>query len=112
MFELPTDKTRVLITYRIEPGCLGPDGDQHVDAFCEFVQPYLSVLYPRSCTWNVVPRHDKALDEIEYSLIGRKLTKAQSLKFFESMNSDLPRIEQQAQTVLVESIEVYLGRAA
>ena len=35
--ELDNNK-KLLVTYRVEGGCLGPVGHTHIDKFCEYAQ--------------------------------------------------------------------------
>ena len=34
---LPQDK-KLTVIFRLEPGCLGPDGEDHVEEFCKFAE--------------------------------------------------------------------------
>ncbi|MFT6898769.1 MAG: hypothetical protein ACJA13_003196, partial [Paraglaciecola sp.] len=29
---------KLTVTFRVEPGCLGPDGISHIEAFCKFAK--------------------------------------------------------------------------
>lgn len=69
---LPLDESkRLAITYRVEAGCLGPDGLNYISDFCKFSQSKLQTIDPGYIAWNIIHRADKTLPEIEYSLIGK-----------------------------------------
>ena len=39
--------TRLTIQIRIEPGCLGPDGKQHIDTFCTAASRVFAAIEPK-----------------------------------------------------------------
>ena len=60
-----TNKAVVEVIYRLEPGCLGPDGAQYITEFCQFAQPLVSshALLMASIQW----MHRAAPDEFAHS---------------------------------------------
>ncbi len=37
------DEKKLLVTYRVESGCLGPEGECYVSSFCEFAQRKIQI---------------------------------------------------------------------
>ena len=59
-----SEEKKLHIIFRVEPGCLGPQGDTHVEKFCEFAQQEFNTIDPELIHWDIIPRFDKSLDEI------------------------------------------------
>lgn len=77
---LPEDK-KLSVTYRVEPGCLGPDGKNYVNAFCDFAQKTIQSMEADHITWHIIPRNDKSLPEMQYSILGKNMNDAQAKKY-------------------------------
>ncbi len=67
---LPKEK-KLTVTYRVEPGCLGPKGADHIEKFCLFAQKQVESIDADFVHWEIVPRYDKSLPEMQYQ-IGKK----------------------------------------
>ncbi|MDX7763734.1 hypothetical protein SJS80_17705 [Aeromonas caviae] len=99
--------TRLTIQIRLEPGCLGPDGKQHIDTFCAAANRILAAIEPRRVHWVLLPRHDKQLPEQEFLIEGRKLSEAQASLLLQRLGLALDPLLEQSDAVLSQLIERY-----
>ncbi|MFT6125489.1 MAG: hypothetical protein ACJAV0_001636 [Shewanella sp.] len=106
--EINTKKLVVLC--RLEPGCLGPDGAEHINTFCQVAERALVNLNADVCHWFLAPRLDKSLIEIQYSLAGKVLSRDKAVKFISSFDQDLDDIEERFEDKLTQLINQYIAR--
>lgn len=102
-FSLPEGK-KLLVTYRVEPGCLGPTGASKIVPFCEYAQANIQSLDAAYITWNIVPRSDKALPEMQYSVFGKRMTHTQAEKYLAVFGKELDEFEGH----LVEKLALFI----
>ncbi len=105
---LPQEK-KLTVLFRIERGSLGPDGDKHMDDFCLFAQKELDSLDADYMHWEIIPRHDKSLPEMEYRINNKKLSHDKAAKYLELFGQDLDRFELDLARSLSTLIGRYLG---
>lgn len=74
------DEKKLTVVSRIEPGCLGPEGDNLVDDFCQFAQKGLASLDSDFVHWELSPRVDKSLPEMQYHLQQKRITHDQAIQ--------------------------------
>lgn len=85
---LPLDPNKKLaITYRVEAGCLGPDGLNYIADFCTFAQSKLQTIHSDYTVWNIVHRADKTLPEIEYSLVNKIIDEKKADKYLSAFGN-------------------------
>ncbi|MCP4296049.1 MAG: hypothetical protein GY786_10610 [Proteobacteria bacterium] len=107
---LPVPEGKKLsVTFRVEPGCLGPDGVNKVTDFCWFVQNDMQSLDADYVAWNIVPRGDKNLPEMEYSIVGKKMTHSQAEKYLACFDENLDKLESSFIKKLTVLIHNYMG---
>lgn len=99
---------KLTLLYRVEPGCLGPQGKQHIDAFCQFAQQQLHA--PDFAIYQFVPRHDKRLPEISYFIAQKRLDTKHVTRYLQHFNQQLTEFENQLEEALAEAIEAYFQR--
>ena len=87
------DSEKLFVTYRVEPGCLGPEGADHISKFCDFAQLELRTLDSDYVVWNIVPRIDKELPEMEYSIVGKRMIFSQAEKYLALFDKSLDKFE-------------------
>lgn len=104
------DHQKLTVTYRIEPGCLGPQGSEHVDDFCRFAQERVIDLDADFIHWNITPRNDKKLTEMEYSISAKKLTHDKADQYLQLFGKSLDEFEYHIQGECVDLINKYFGR--
>lgn len=95
MLDVLTENQKLQITYRIEPGTLGANGKDFIEAFCPFVLGQSKDFYPQVIRLNVVPRYDKSLPEKEFSVMNKLISDSQAEKYLQAFELDLEDIEDQ-----------------
>lgn len=106
---LPEDK-KLVVTYRVEPGCLGPTGDTKIVGFCEFAQQEIAGLDADYVNWNIIPRSNKALPEMEYQVVGKRINHGQAAKYLSMVGKDLDEFEMHLSDKLADFIDRYMAR--
>lgn len=101
---------KLTVTFRVEPGCLGPDGVEHIEAFCKFAKQQVANLDNEFIRWVIVPRFDKTLPETEYKTNNKRLDHAKAEKYLKVFDKDLEQFEEHLQDKLALLIDHYLGR--
>lgn len=96
--------------FRIEPGCLGPEGISHADKFCVMAATELRAASPHFIKWQVEPRHNKQLPEMDFAINGRALNRELAARYFEHFDKDLEQFELDIFDHLPELIDHYFGR--
>ena len=89
---LSNDK-KLSVTYRVEPGCLGPDGMDYVKGFCQFAQQKAGSIDLAYALFEFVPRYDKSLPELQYQVVGKAISSLQATKFLAVFGSTLDEFE-------------------
>ncbi|WP_340680045.1 hypothetical protein [Paraglaciecola sp.] len=110
-YELPLPLYKKLtVTFRVEPGCLGPDGIEHIESFCKFAKKEVVNLDSDFVRWVITPRFDKSLLETEYKTNNKRLDYDKAQKYLKVFDKELDEFEEHLQDRLAELIEHYLGR--
>ena len=108
---LPLQEDKKLsVTYRVESGCLGPEGEKHIDDFCRFAQSKLQEQDSDYIIWNIVPREDKALPEMQYNVVGKKMNDSQTEKYLALFDKNLNQFECHLSDNLTLIINEFMGR--
>jgi len=89
---LQEDK-KLSVTYRIEAGCLGPEGLNHITDFCKFAQTEFQTLNLEYIAWTIVHREDKTLPEVEYQVFGKMINDTQAEKYLMVFGLSLDEFE-------------------
>ncbi len=105
-----TPEKKLNVLYRVEPGCLGPDGIQQIEDFCRFAEIEVKTVDSELIHWEIVPRYDKKLDEMTYRVMGKKLSYQQAEKYLTIFDKSLDNFEEHLHEKLAELIEKFLGR--
>lgn len=110
-YELPLPLYKKLtVTFRVEPGCLGPDGADHIEGFCKHAKKAVANLDSDFIRWVITPRYDKSLPETEYRTNGKKLDHSKASAYLNVFSKDLDEFEEHLEEKLSELIDDYLGR--
>ncbi len=104
-----SDDNKLSVTYRVESGCLGPDGTDHVGKFCEFAQKSIQPLDSDYIAWNIVPRNDKQLPEMQYSAVGKNMSHSQADKYLGVFGKSLDEFELHLSEKLAALINEYMN---
>jgi len=105
---LPKDK-KLMVVFRVEPGCLGPEGEDHIDKFCSTAQKEVEPIDSDFVHWELVPRHDKSLPEMQYQINHRDLTHDKAARYLQVFNKNLDEFEGHFHEKLASLIDEYLG---
>ena len=101
---------KMTIICRVEPGCLGPDGADHVEEFCKLGQKEFDAIDPDIFDWEIIPRFDKTRPELQYKLRDRNLNKRQSGLYLKALGKDPDGFEEALFKQLSLSVNHYFGR--
>lgn len=96
------------VMLRVEPGCLGPEGKDYVEEFCRFAQEKNETV-DEFVRWEIIPRHDKNLPEIQYKVANKNLSHEQATKYLEVFERDIDEFESELQDRLATFIDQFLG---
>jgi len=105
---LPQDK-KLTVLFRVEAGALGPEGVKHVEPFCVFAEKELVSLDSDYICWEIVPRHDKSLPEMEFKINGKKLSHDQAAKYLELFDQDLDDFELHLASNISNLVNGFMG---
>jgi hypothetical protein len=101
---------KLVILCRLEPGCLGPDGIEHIETFCVMAQKALVTHESDICHWLLEPRFNKSLEEFQYGLKGKLLTKEQAKKYLLLAHREWGNFEEKFEDKLTQLINLYIAR--
>ncbi|HED33284.1 MAG TPA: hypothetical protein ENJ08_03580 [Gammaproteobacteria bacterium] len=110
-----TANKKLKVIFRIEPGCLGPDGKSLIDNFCHFAQPHIDLPCTSKLTsWTdliscqLTPRHDKSLPELQYIIDTKTLSREKATRYCAMLNKCLDDFEDALNEKLSDLIDTYL----
>jgi len=84
---------KLTVLFRVEPDCLGPDGERHVQGFCDFAQKEVESIDSDFVDWCVTPMFDKLQPEIEYKIGSKKLTNDKVARYLEMFDKNQSEFE-------------------
>lgn len=105
-----THDKKLTIIFRVESGCLGPTGSEHVDAFCEYAQKEVESTNSNFIHWRIIPRKNKSEQEMEYKINNKKLSDVQTKKYMTLFDIDFDKFDHEFHDKITLLIEQYLGR--
>lgn len=101
---------KLVVEFRVEPGCLGPQGHEHVEGFCRFAQRELAAVDAGFIHWELTARHDKSLPEIQYKINNKSMTRDKAAKYLAVFEKSLDEFENDLEDKIINLVEQYLGR--
>lgn len=104
---LPKEK-KLTVVIRLEAGCLGPDGEDHVEEFCHYAQKEVESIDSDFVHWEIMPRPDKDDAETEYRISNKNLSHDKAAKYLELFNRNLDEFEEHVHDKLIMLIEGYM----
>ncbi len=104
-----SDEKKLTVIYRVEPGCLGPDGENLIGEFCSFAQAQIKQLDTDFIHWHLVPRNDKALPEMQYKINNKTLSHNKAVKYLAAFDRQLDDFEDHLNEKLADLIELHLA---
>ena len=102
------NEQQLLVECRVEGGCLGPEGASHVDDFCYFAESEFRNFHPDKLRWKFLQRQNSQQAEVEYKLIGKKLSPQQASKYLNILGIDMSEFESEIDDRLIVLIERYM----
>lgn len=104
------DEKKLTVIFRIEPGCLGPEGENHIEEFCRFAQKEVEVIDADFVCWVLTPRSDKTLPEMQYQVNSKILSHDQAGRYLEVFNKSLDQFEEHLHESVTYLIDQYMGQ--
>jgi len=104
--DIPGDN-KLTVIILIEPGCLGPNGAQLVNAFCGCAQTFFTTLSSSYIEWKIAAQIDKTQPEISYIVNDKKLTQLQAKKYLQILTLQIDKFEDQLNDRIAFMIEQY-----
>jgi len=102
------DDKKIRLMYRVEPGCLGPQGADHIEDFCRYANKHIKSPYYAQFLF--LPRFDKQKDERQYSVKNRNLSRVQAKVYLNHFDIDIDTFEEQLDELLTKAIDLYFKR--
>jgi len=99
---------KLTVFYKMEPGCLGPDGISLIEDYCSFAQRNIEQFDYSFVNWVIEPRYDKSLPEIQYKINGRELLPDMVERYLAVFDRNLDEFEDSFNEKLTELIEHFL----
>ncbi|MBV1790186.1 hypothetical protein KQ940_19185 [Marinobacterium sp. D7] len=106
------DNKKLCVIYRLEPGCLGPNGVDHIKDFCAFADKALRSFYSAFVIWQVQSRDDKSLPEMEYRVNNRTLPRDKADRYLALMGKNIDEFEEYLHDDISHMIEDYFSGTA
>lgn len=100
---------KLQVICRLEPGCLGPEGASKIDEFCQFILDDMNALNTGYISLSVVPRNDKSLPEMQFNVVGKKMTREQAGKYLQTFDKNLDDFEGELEGKLELLIDKFMG---
>ena len=101
---------KLLVMYRIEPGCLGPQGTDYVEEFCVFAKKRLKDKHGHCLRWTIKPRYDKTLPELEFQIKNGVVSRDNAAKYMDSFNIDIDAFEEELEESLADLVDAFFER--
>ena len=107
--KISSDK-QLRVIARVEPGSLGPEGISHVEQFCRYANKNMSTSMQHYSRWQIIPRYDKSLPEMEYFVADKKLNTIQVEKYLAFFETNSETFEEEFYCKLTTLIEKFLSQ--
>jgi len=105
---LPQEQ-KLTVICRVEPGCLGPEGKNHISEFCSTAQKQVESIDSDFVHWVLVPRCDKSLAEMQYKTNNKNLSRDKAARYLEKFKKNLDEFEEHLHVKLAHLVDEYLG---
>lgn len=102
---------KLQVIFRLEAGCLGPNGADLINDFCHYAQLKIGELDADFIIWKLIPRDDKSLPEMQYKLNSKILPADKTQRFLAIFNRDLHSFEDKVHNLVADLIDDYLNQA-
>ncbi|MBR9885677.1 MAG: hypothetical protein GYB21_19370 [Oceanospirillales bacterium] len=106
------DEKKLCVIYRLEPGCLGPNGHDHIKDFCVFADKALRSFDSAFVIWKVQSRDDKSLPEMEYTINNKRLSRDKADRYLALMGKNIDDFEAYIHEDISHMIEDFFSGTA
>ena len=103
-----SDDKKIQLLYRVEPGCLGPQGMEYIEGFCNYANQQISSPY--YALYQFTARLDKSKAERQYSINGRLLSQQHAQVYLARFDTCIDEFEEQLDELLTQAIDRFLER--
>lgn len=103
---LPKEK-KLHVLFRVEPGCMGPAGIDHIQEFISFAQADLESLDADFVHWEIVARMNKKLPEMQYKVGNKNLTHHHAEKYLALFGKSLDEFEEHLHDRIAELVDEF-----
>ena len=103
------NQIRLEVLIRVEPGSLGPDGKDKVEAFCTLAQRVMQQTRGKHFDWNVIPRYDKTLAEFSLRHGQRSLNSQRAEQALAYFDTTPDQLESDSMDRISNLIDRFLG---
>ncbi|MCW8901023.1 MAG: hypothetical protein OQK75_07145 [Gammaproteobacteria bacterium] len=101
------DNKKLTVIFRVEPGCLGPDGSEYVEAFCRFAEKEFAPVNSGFIRWSIIPMYDKSFAEIDYKIGSLGLTQDKVARYLNMFDKNADEFEEEISIKISELITQY-----
>lgn len=103
---LPEEK-KLHVLFRVEPGCMGPAGIDHIQDYCKYAQQRVQNLHSEFVKWEIVARMNKKLPEMQYRAMNKNLTHTQAEKYLAVFGQNLEEFEEHLHDMLAILVDEF-----
>jgi hypothetical protein len=103
-----SQEKKLTVVFRVESGCLGPTGADHIEEFCRFAQKKFESIDSGFMHWEIIPRHDKTQPEIAYRVKNKNLDHDKAEQYLEIFKQSLDAVEEHLHENLTILIDQHL----
>jgi len=104
---LPENR-KLTVVFRIEHGCLGPNGKDHVKEFCDYAQKAFATSWSDFINWQIIPRENLSQPEIQYAINNKRLDRDKTEKYLAMFSETPDALEEYLHDKAVQLIEEYM----
>ncbi|BDX07553.1 hypothetical protein [Planctobacterium marinum] len=104
--QLPDDK-KLHVLFRVEPGCMGPAGIDHIQDYCKYAQQRVQSLHAEFVKWEIVARMNKKLPEMQFRALNKNLTHDQAEKYLAVFGQNLEEFEEHLHDMLALLVDEF-----
>lgn len=101
------DEKKLHVLFRVEPGCMGPAGIDHIQEFCQYAQKKVAVLHPKFVNWEIVARMNKKLPEMQFKLKNKNISHEQAAKYLSVFGKSLEEFEENLHDMLALLVDEF-----
>ncbi len=105
-----SNEKKLSVLYRVEPGCLGPDGMNYIKDFCEYACDKFMNHHDSYVSYEFTPRFDKSLAEMEYSINQKRLNTEKAGQYMSLFAQTLTSFEDDIEEQITSLIDTFFKR--